>query len=54
MHPGPGDDEARAVDDGWRVRSTDLQFLTSPEARGTVRRAGVVLTDHRRVQRARR
>ena len=51
VHPGLGDEEARAVDPGgWRVRRTDYEFLTSPEARELVRREGIVLTDYRTVQ----
>ena len=51
VHPGLGDEEARAVDPGgWRVRRTDYEFLTSPEARELVRREGLVLTDYRTVQ----
>ena len=51
VHPGLGDEESRAVDPGgWRVRRTDYEFLTSPEARELVRREGIVLTDYRTVQ----
>ena len=51
VHPGLGDAEARAADPvGWRVRRTDYEFLTSPEARELVRREGIVLTDYRTVQ----
>jgi predicted glycoside hydrolase/deacetylase ChbG (UPF0249 family) len=47
VHPGLGDDEARAIDPGWRVRRTDLEFLISPEAREIVRDEGIVLIDYR-------
>ena len=47
VHPGLGDDEARATDPGWRVRRTDLDFLTSPAAREIVRDEGIVLIDYR-------
>ena len=51
VHPGLGDAEARAADPGgWRVRRTDYEFLTSPEARELVRQEGIVLTDYRTVQ----
>lgn len=50
VHPGLGDAEARAIDGGWRVRSTDHAFLTSPEAREIVRQEGIVVTDYRTVQ----
>jgi hypothetical protein len=52
VHPGLGGADARAADPGgWRVRRTDYEFLTSPEARALVRREGIVLTDYRAVQR---
>jgi hypothetical protein len=51
VHPGLGDEEARAADPvGWRVRRTDYEFLTSPAARELIRREGIVLTDYRPVQ----
>jgi hypothetical protein len=51
VHPGLGDAESRAVDPaGWRVRRTDYEFLTSPEARELVRQEGIVMTDYRTVQ----
>ncbi|GHB21461.1 hypothetical protein EES45_32705 [Streptomyces sp. ADI97-07] len=50
VHPGLDDAESRAIDGGWRVRSTDHAFLTSPEAHAIVRQEGIVLTDYRRVQ----
>lgn len=52
VHPGLDDDESRAIDPGWRVRRTDHEFLTSPEARELLRREGIVVIDHRTVQRA--
>jgi hypothetical protein len=33
VHPGLGDVASRKIDNGWRVRHTDLEFLISPEAR---------------------
>jgi predicted glycoside hydrolase/deacetylase ChbG (UPF0249 family) len=52
VHPGLGDEESRAIDHGgWRVRRTDYEFLTSPEARALVRQEGIVMTDYRTVQR---
>jgi chitin disaccharide deacetylase len=47
VHPGLDDDEARAIDPAWRVRRTDLEFLTSPRAREIVRDEGIVLIDYR-------
>jgi predicted glycoside hydrolase/deacetylase ChbG (UPF0249 family) len=52
VHPSLGDEESRAIDPGgWRVRRTDYEFLTSPEAGELVRQEGIVLTDYRAVQR---
>lgn len=51
VHPGLDDEESRAVDPGgWRVRCTDYEFLTSPEAAEIVRQEGIVLADYRPVQ----
>jgi hypothetical protein len=41
VHPGLGNDESQAIDpDGWRVRRTDYEFLTSPEAREVIQEEG--------------
>jgi chitin disaccharide deacetylase len=53
VHPGLGDEESQVLDPGgWRVRRTDYEFLTSPEARDLLRREGIVVTDYRAVQQA--
>ncbi|MGW0803951.1 polysaccharide deacetylase family protein [Nonomuraea sp. NPDC002799] len=53
VHPGLGDAEARAVDpEGWRVRLSDHEFLTSPEARELIRREGIVVIDYGTLRRA--
>jgi chitin disaccharide deacetylase len=46
VHPGLGDATSRDIDDGWKVRRTDLDFLTSPEARDAVRQEGIVIIDY--------
>lgn len=46
VHPGLADRAARKIDDGWKVRSTDLEFLTSREAREAVRREGIMIIDY--------
>ena len=46
MHPGLADRASRKIDDGWKVRSTDLEFLTSPEAHEAVLREGIVIIDY--------
>jgi chitin disaccharide deacetylase len=52
MHPGFGDDESQAIDPGWRVRQTDHEFLTSPEARELVEQEGIIVIDYSTLQRA--
>lgn len=52
VHPGLDDAASRATDDGWRVRATDHEFLISPVARTIVHDEGIVVIDHRAVQRA--
>jgi chitin disaccharide deacetylase len=47
VHPGLGDAASREIDNGWRVRRTDLEFLISPEAREAVLREGVLIIDYR-------
>ncbi|MFL6052514.1 MAG: polysaccharide deacetylase family protein [Actinoallomurus sp.] len=51
VHPGLGDEESRARDDGWRVRRTDHEFLTSPKARELLQAEGIVVIDYRALQR---
>jgi chitin disaccharide deacetylase len=45
VHPGLGDVRSREIDDGWKVRRTDLDFLISSEAQEAVRREGIVIID---------
>lgn len=52
VHPGLGDADSRAVDDGWRVRRTDYEFLTSPQAQDALRQEGIVVVDYEQIQRA--
>ena len=52
IHPGLGDERSRAIDPGWRVRRTDYEFLTSPEARELVRQEGITVIDYRPIQQA--
>jgi predicted glycoside hydrolase/deacetylase ChbG (UPF0249 family) len=52
VHPGLDNDESQAIDPGWRVRQTDYEFLTSPEARDLLRHEGIVVIDYRTVQHA--
>jgi predicted glycoside hydrolase/deacetylase ChbG (UPF0249 family) len=52
VHPGLGNEEAQAIDPGWRVRRTDYEFLTSPEAHELLQREGIVVIDYRTIQQA--
>lgn len=51
VHPGPADEESRLLD-GWLVRHTDHQFLTSQQAREVVDQEGIIVIDYSLVQRA--
>jgi predicted glycoside hydrolase/deacetylase ChbG (UPF0249 family) len=50
VHPGLGDTASREIDNGWRVRHTDLEFLISPEARDAVRQEGIMIIDYRAIK----
>ncbi|MFD6426651.1 polysaccharide deacetylase family protein [Streptomyces sp. NPDC060198] len=51
VHPSLGTRESRALDDGWRVRRTDYEFLVSPEARALLAEEGIRLVDYAEVRR---
>ena len=42
--------EVVPFDGGWRVRRTDYEFLTSPQARELLRQEGIVVIDYRPLQ----
>ena len=51
VHPGLGNEQAQAIDpDGWRVRWTDYQFLTSPQAKQLLQQEGIAVIDYRTIQ----
>ncbi len=52
VHPSVGSEESQAIDNGWRRRRTDYEFLTSPQARQLLEQQGVVVIDYRPIQRA--
>jgi predicted glycoside hydrolase/deacetylase ChbG (UPF0249 family) len=53
VHPGLGDEESQAIDpDGWHVRRTDHEFLTSPQARELLQQEGIVVIGYRTIQQA--
>lgn len=50
VHPSLGDEASQQIDGGWRVRRTDYEFLTSPEAREILRQEEIVVIDYRPLQ----
>jgi chitin disaccharide deacetylase len=52
VHPSLGNEESQAIDGSWRVRRTDYEFLTSPEANELLRQEGIIVVDYRIIQRA--
>jgi predicted glycoside hydrolase/deacetylase ChbG (UPF0249 family) len=50
VHPAIGDQASRGMDGGWRVRQTDYEFLTSPQAREIVQREGIVIIGYQKIQ----
>lgn len=50
VHPSLGDTESRAADDGWLVRRTDYEFLTSPQARDVLQQEDIHVVDYRTIQ----
>ena len=46
VHPGLDTDDARRVDPGWRVRSSDHAFLTSPLAQQVIGEEGIRVIDY--------
>ncbi|MFD7831441.1 polysaccharide deacetylase family protein [Kitasatospora sp. NPDC059803] len=51
VHPSLAGPASRRTDDGWRVRRSDYEFLTSPEARGLLAEHDVTVLDYRPLQR---
>ncbi|MGA6158206.1 polysaccharide deacetylase family protein [Stenotrophomonas sp. NPDC087984] len=51
VHPSVGNQDSQAIDDGWRVRRTDYEFLTSPQAREVLQQEGITVLDYRTIQR---
>ena len=52
VHPALGDEQSQMVDPGWRVRRTDYDFLTSPQANALLENERIVVIDYRTIQRA--
>ncbi|MEU1088875.1 polysaccharide deacetylase family protein [Streptomyces sp. NPDC005892] len=51
IHPSLGTQESRAVDEGWRVRRTDYEFLVSSKARQVLAEESIRLVDYAEVRR---
>lgn len=52
VHPSIADHASRSIDDGWRVRRTDYEFLISPIARDIIAQQGIEVINYRPLQRA--
>jgi chitin disaccharide deacetylase len=52
VHPALGDRHSQTIDPGWRVRQTDYDFLTSPQARALLHDEGITVTSYRGIQQA--
>ena len=52
MHPALGDEQSQKIDPGWRVRRTDYEFLTSPQASELLKHERIVVIDYRTIQQA--
>jgi predicted glycoside hydrolase/deacetylase ChbG (UPF0249 family) len=51
VHPGLGDRAAQGIEpEGWQVRRTDYEFLTSSVARELVEEEGIAVIDYRSIQ----
>ena len=51
MHPGLDTTNARSIDPGgWPVRSSDFQFLVSPQARDIIAQEGITLLSYASLQ----
>lgn len=50
VHPALGNEESQAIDPGWRVRRSDYEFLTSPQAHELLRQEQITVIDYRTIQ----
>jgi len=50
VHPSVGGEGSQAIDDGWRVRRTDYEFLTSRETGELLQQEGIAVIGYRAVQ----
>jgi predicted glycoside hydrolase/deacetylase ChbG (UPF0249 family) len=52
VHPALGDEQSQVIDPGWRVRQTDYEFLTSPQARTLLQSERIAVIGYRTIQQA--
>ena len=52
VHPALGDQHSQAIDPGWRVRRTDYEFLTSPQASAILSAEHITVIGYQSIQRA--
>ncbi len=52
VHPALGGEPSATIDPGWRVRRSDYEFLTSPQARTLLRDERITVISYRALQRA--
>lgn len=50
VHPSIGGERSKAIDDGWRVRRTDYEFLTSRQARELLDQEGILVIDYNAIR----
>ena len=52
VHPALGGRQSQMIDPGWRVRQTDYEFLTSPQAGAILRDERITVVSYREIQQA--
>ncbi len=52
VHPALGDAQSQLIDPGWRVRRTDYEFLTSPQATALLQDEHIAVIDYKTIQQA--
>ena len=50
VHPALGDAQSQMIDPGWRVRRTDYEFLTSPQATALLQEEHIAMIDYKTIQ----
>ena len=52
VHPALGDQRSQMIDPGWRVRETDFEFLTSPQAGALLRDERITVISYQDIRQA--